>query len=304
MKYRNLGHSGLRVSEISLGSYLNFAGHISDEDSIKCIQKAYEEGVNLFDTADVYQNGESEKLIAKALSLYPRNSYSLCTKVFMPKNKSVTAKGLSRKNIMDTVYSSLKNFNTDFIDVLLCHRFDNEVPLYETISTFNDLIRRGLILYWGVSRWTNEQMLEANEICNKYNFEKPICNQYFYNLLNREAEEIFDTCKKLGIGIMAYSPLAQGVLTGKYINGIPNDSRANDQILKESMWHLKDVHEVNRLNEISSENDISLLHMSLLWILNKEIVSTMIIGVSKVEQMVYNLEIFDIDINSELMSRL
>ncbi len=306
MKYRNLGNSGLKVSEISLGSYLTYGDGVAEAEAIKCIRAAYDLGVNFFDTADSYAGGAAERILGKAFQGLSRDSLVVSTKCFMPRNDSINAKGLSRKNIRASVHQSLKNLNLDYIDVLLCHRFDEDVPLEETISALNDLIVRGDILYWGVSRWTNEQMQSAIEISTTQHKYKPIENQYFYNMLNRTAESIFSTSKNLGLGVVAYAPLAQGVLTGKYLRHIPEGSRASDPKLKQSMWHLQenDLAKCAKLVELATSYGISIVELALAWILRHDVISSVLIGATKIGQIEDNIKAVNLVLSDEIIQKI
>jgi voltage-dependent potassium channel beta subunit len=295
MKYRNLGKSGLKVSEISLGSYINFGSKISESDSIKIIKKAYELGVNFFDTADSYAEGKAEQILGRAFRGLKRESFVIATKCFMPRYDYVNARGLSRKNIIESVNQSLKNLNLEYLDLLYCHRFDPDTPLEETVSTLDDLIKAGKILYWGFSRWEREQIAMALEYCDKASKYKPIANQHFYNLLNTQGEDQFEYCKKIGIGVVAYSPLAQGVLTDKYLGGhIPKGSRASDESLKKAMWNLQssDLDKVKEIKKHADQKGVKLNQYAISWCLENKSISSVIIGTSNLDQLDENLRPF------------
>lgn len=295
MKYLNLGKSGLKVSEIGLGSYINFGSKISESESIKIIKKSYDLGINFFDTADSYAEGKAEQILGKAFKGLARESFVIATKCFMPRNEHINARGLSRKNIIESVNQSLKNLNLEYLDLLYCHRFDPDTPIEETISALDDLIRAGKILYWGFSRWEREQITLALEYCDRTNKYRPIANQYFYNLLNTQGEDQFEYCKKEGIGVVAYSPLAQGVLTEKYLSGsIPKDSRASDINLKKSMWNLKDQ-DLSKVKEIKAQCDqqnIKINQYAISWCLENKSVNSVLIGTSNLDQLTENLKPF------------
>ncbi len=306
MKYRCLGNSGLKVSEISLGSYLTYGDTVSETEAFNCIKTALDLGINFFDTADSYADGKAETILGKAFKGLDRSSFVISTKCFMPRNDAINARGLSRKNIRDSVHQSLKNLGLDYIDILLCHRFDVETPLEETLSALNDLVAQGDILYWGVSRWDNQQMQSANDIGMSKQQYLPIANQFFYNMLNRSAEDIFTKSKDLGIGIVAYSPLAQGVLTGKYLNAIPQGSRASNEDLKKSMWHLKesDLLICAQLAKIADDLGIKLSQLALAWILRQPIISSALTGASKVGQIEDNIKAIDIELSTDIIQKI
>lgn len=293
MKYKNLGNSGLKVSEIGLGTYINFGEKISENEAIKIVHKAYDLGINFFDTADAYAEGKAEEILGKALKSFRRDSVVVASKAFMPRNKSINARGLSRKNLRHSVDESLKNSKLEYIDLLYCHRFDPECPLEETISAIHDLIQAGKILYWGISRWETEQIKDALDLCNKLNKYKPIANQYVYNLLNTEGEDQFEFSKKNGIGVVSYSALAQGVLTEKYLNEkIPKDSRAANESLKERMWNFneKDFVKVQQLNDFAQKENLKLNHLAISWCLANSSINSVLVGASSVAQLEDNLK--------------
>src|SRR5690606_14650377 len=233
MKYRRLGRSGLKVSEISLGSWLTFGKTVDEKMATKTVHKAYELGINFFDSANVYERGEAERILARALKEFPRESYCITTKAYGPMGSGPNDRGLSRKHIMEQVHASLKRMELEYVDVFYCHRYDEDTPLDETLRAIDDLVRQGKILYVGVSEWTAAQIQEAVAIADKYLLDRIVVNQPQYNMLHRDIEdEIIPVCEKNGISQVVYSPLAQGVLTGKYRDGtIPTGSRgANSQV--------------------------------------------------------------------------
>ena len=216
MRYRRLGNSGLKVSEISLGSWLTYGGYVDKEQAISVIDKAYELGINFFDTANIYMNGEAERIVGEALRKYPRESYVLATKVRGAMGKGPNDQGLSRKHIMEQCEASLKRLGVDYIDVYYCHFFDPDTPLEETLRAMDDLVRQGKVLYVGVSNWTAAQIAEALSIVDRHSLHRIAANQPLYNLFARDIEkEIIPLCERHGIGQVVYSPLAQGVLAGK-----------------------------------------------------------------------------------------
>lgn len=230
MQYRRLGNTGLKVSEISLGSWLTYGGYVEEEKAIASIDKAYELGINFFDTANVYMRGDAEKVVGKALRKYPRSSYVLATKVFGKMGDGPNDHGLSRKHIVEQCDASLKRLGLDYIDIYYCHRYHQDTPpLEETLRALDDLIRQGKVLYIGVSEWSAEQMTEAIHLADKKLLDRIVVNQPNYSMLQRYIEkEVIPVGKKHGIGQVVFSPLAQGVLTGKYKKGqaIPENSRA------------------------------------------------------------------------------
>lgn len=230
MQYRRLGASGLKVSEISLGSWLTYGGYVERQNAVQAIESAYELGVNFFDTANVYERGEAEKVVGETLKAYPRESYVLATKVFGAMGDGPNDRGLSRKHVTEQCHASLKRLGHDYIDLYYCHRFDDQTPMEETLRALDDLLRQGKILYVGVSMWTAAQMAEALAIADRYLLDRIVVNQPVYNLFDRHIEkEIIPFGERNGIGQVVYSPLAQGLLTGKYssASAFPEDSRAS-----------------------------------------------------------------------------
>ena len=229
--YRALGSSGLQVSVIGLGSWLTIGNAIDDGSAERLCAHAHANGVNLFDTADVYNDGEGERALGRAIRGLRRSSLVLATKCFFPCGSGPNDRGLSRKHIHESLRGSLARLGTDYVDLYQCHRFDPAVPVLETAMAMDDLIRRGLVLYWGTSQWPAERIAEVVELCRSERLHRPISNQPLYNLYDRGIEAaILPTSGRYGLGQLVYSPLAQGVLTGKYVPGQPQPagSRATD----------------------------------------------------------------------------
>ncbi|MGH7573360.1 MAG: aldo/keto reductase, partial [Gemmatimonadota bacterium] len=217
MKYRRLGEAGVKVSAVGLGSWLTFGGTVEEERARRCIDRAYDLGVNFFDTANVYGRGEAERVVGRALAGYDRESFVLATKVYFPMGEGPNDRGLSRKHVFEQCHQSLARLGVEYIDLYQCHRYDRETSLEETCGVLNDLVRTGKVLYWGVSEWTAGQIREAVELCRSRGWSPPASNQPEYNALQRRIEEdVLPTTRDLGLGNVVWSPLAQGVLTGKY----------------------------------------------------------------------------------------
>lgn len=278
MRYRKLGNSGLKVSEISLGTWLTFGKSIDDSSATKIVHKAYESGINFFDCANIYQRGEAEKVLSNALKSYDRGSYIITTKAYFAMGDDVNQKGLSRKHLIEQIDQSLKRMNLDYVDIFYCHRFDPETPIEETLLTLDHLIKQGKILYLGVSKWTLEQIEKAIAISEKYLLEKIIVNQPKYNLLERSIEtEILPWCKERGISQVVYSPLGQGVLTGKYLN---NNFEKNSRIYINNEVDLSEgtIYKIRELKKIADELNVSLAQLSLAWILKEKGIASAIVG--------------------------
>jgi Predicted oxidoreductases (related to aryl-alcohol dehydrogenases) len=310
MQYRRLGGTGLKVSEISLGSWLTYGNGVEDKTAIKTINKAYELGINFFDTADVYNRGEAEKVVGEALSHYDRTSYVLATKCFFPMGDGPNDRGLSRKHIMESINASLKRLGQDYVDIYYCHRYDSETPVEETVRAFDDLIRQGKILYAGISEWSAAQIEEAMRIADRTLSSRFVVNQPQYNMLNRRIEaEVIPVSEKYGIGQVVFSPLAQGLLTGKYKNAsnIPSDSRAASDRMNgfiKGMLNEATFTKVNKISAIAAELDIPMARLALSWILRLPGISSALIGASRPEQVDENVLASGYTIPAEALDKI
>jgi voltage-dependent potassium channel beta subunit len=305
MKYRRLGKSGLKISEIGLGSWLTYGGTVADETATTCIDKAYELGINFFDTANIYRKGEAEVVVGRALQKYPRESFVLATKAFWPMGEGPNDRGLSRKHIFEQVHASLKRLNVDYIDLWQCHRFDETTPLEETLRAIDDLITQGKILYAGVSEWTAVQINDALHIADVKNLDRIISNQPQYSMLERYIEkEVLPLCEREGVGQVVWSPLAQGVLTGKYKKGekYPEGSRATVDDTSKIIQRLltdENLDKVEKLKEVAERKECTLAALALAWVLRQPNVSSAIIGASRPEQVEENVKAVDIELTAE-----
>lgn len=308
MDYRRLGNTGLKVSEISLGSWLTYGGYVEEQKAIDSIDKAYELGVNFFDTANVYMRGEAEKVVGKTLRKYPRSSYVLATKVFGKMGDGPNDQGLSRKHIVEQCNASLERLGTDYVDIYYCHRYHQETPLEETLRALDDLVRQGKILYIGVSEWTAEQMTEAVNIADKKLLDRIVVNQPNYSMLHRNIEkEIIPVSEKQGIGQVVFSPLAQGVLSGKYKKGqqAPKGSRASQKNLDLSKLLTDEkLDKVERLKEVASGESITLAQLALAWILRKPNVASALVGASRPAQLEENVKASGISLSSDTVQKI
>jgi len=310
MNYRRLGKTGLKVSEISLGSWLTYGDSVERDRAIQTIDKAYDLGVNFFDTANVYNRGEAEIVVGEALRKYPRESYVLATKVFGQMGDGPNDKGLSRKHIFEQLHASLDRLGHDYVDIYYCHRYDQDTPVEETLRAIDDLIRQGKILYAGVSEWTAAQIEEAVRIADRRLLDRIVVNQPVYNMLNRYIEkEVIPVSEKNGMGQVVFSPLAQGVLTGKYKKGFdfpegsratnPNQSKFVERFLTDDM-----LDKVAKLEGIANEYDIKLSQLALAWILRQTNVASALIGASKPEQVEENIRAIDVDITESTLKEI
>ncbi|WP_138493726.1 aldo/keto reductase family protein [Paenibacillus pinistramenti] len=307
MKYRRLGGSGLKVSEISLGSWLTYGGYVERENAVNSIKTAYDLGINFFDTANVYEKGAAEELVGKALKAYPRESYVLATKAFWPMGEGPNDRGLSRKHVTEQVNASLKRLGHDYVDIFYCHRHDPETPLYETLRAIDDLVRQGKVLYVGVSEWQASQIAEALGVADRYLLDRIVVNQPIYNMFERYIEkEVMPLSARSGIGQVVFSPLAQGLLTGKYTSAsdIPQDSRA-----AKLDWMRKGITEekiakVRQLEEVARELGVSVGNLALAWILRNDNVASALVGASRPEQVTENAKASGIELSADVLERI
>lgn len=295
MQYRNLGKWGLKVSEISIGSWMtDLNGLGAAETARQSIRAAYDAGVNFFDCADAYSGGEAEKFLGNVLRDYKRSSYVVSSKVFFPVGRGANDWGLSRKHIIEQVDNSLKNMKLDYLDLYFCHRFDPTTPVEETMQALSDLVAQGKILYYGVSEWSPVQIMKALSVIKELHLRPMSVIQPQYNMVDRYIEdEIIQICTENGIGIVPFSPLAQGLLTGKYRKGqpLPAGSRATHQADKQINRLLtdKNLETVEKLSDVADQLDVPLAVLALAWILRLPQISSVITGASKPEQLESNL---------------
>ncbi|WP_226665275.1 aldo/keto reductase family protein [Metabacillus litoralis] len=310
MKYRKLGNSGLKISEIGLGSWLTYGKSVENQTAHDCIHKAYNLGINFFDTANAYEEGNAEIVLGEALKKYERSSYVVATKLFFPMGKGPNDRGLSRKHIFEQCDASLKRLGLDYIDLYQCHRFDPDVPMEETLYALNDLVKQGKILYAGVSEWSAAQIEKAVGIRKDLHLRPIISNQPIYNMLERYIEnDVLPVSNQNGIGQVVFSPLAQGVLTGKYKpnNEKPSDSRAaNDSTNFVINSYLRnDVLEcVQKLNNLAQDLNLTLSQLSLAWILSHEGISSAIIGASRPSQIEENVKAIDVELSNDILGEI
>lgn len=290
MNYRRLGKSGLRVSEVSFGSWLTLGSRVDVRGTRELVHAAYDLGVNLFDTADVYANGRAEEALREAIADLPRPYLVLATKCFFPMSDRPNDRGLSRKHIVESVEASLRRLGTDYIDLHQCHRPDPETPMEETVRAYDDLIRQGKLLYWGTSEWRAAHVVDACRIADQRHGARPISNQPEYSLLQRRIEhEVMPVCAREGIGQIVWSPLAQGVLTGKYAGGeMPADSRAADKergVFMQRFLRPETLAQVESMRPLAAELGVPMARLALAWCLRQPNVSSVIVGATSVRQL-------------------
>jgi len=311
MEYRYLGNSGFKISEITYGNWVTAASQVENDRAIASVHAALDAGISTFDTADVYANTGAETVLGEALKGTRRQSIEIFTKVFGPTGpKGHNDVGLSRKHILESIDGSLTRLGTDYVDLYQAHRFDHFTPLEETFQAFADIVRQGKVLYIGVSEWTAEQLRAGSALAKELGVQL-ISNQPEYSALWRVIEgEVVPTSKELGISQVVWSPIAQGVLTGKYVPGQahPEGSRATDEkgganFIKR--WLTDDVlQRVQDLKPIAQELDLSLAQLAVAWVLQNENVATAIIGASRPEQVTENAKAAGVKIPAELMTRI
>ena len=302
MEYNNLGKSGLKVSRLSLGSWLTFGKLIDDKVSEKLMHYAYDNGVNFFDNAEIYARGKSEKVMGKILhkSGWSRDSFIVSSKVFFGTGGQwPTQKGLNRKHVFEACHQAMKRLQVDYLDLYFCHRPDKSTPIEETVWAMHQLIMQGKILYWGTSEWSAQEIMEAHFFAKQNHLIGPIVEQPEYNMFARKKVEVefAQLYKTVGLGTTIWSPLASGILTDKYLNKFPKGTRLGVEgleWLKEKNVTEEKLSKVAALNELANELDMSLPVMSLAWCLKNENVSTVILGASKMSQLKENIKSIDV----------
>ena len=302
MEYRFLGKSGLRVSVLSLGTWVTFNDQIADDTAYKCMVEAYDSGVNFFDNAEVYSDGESEKMMGRVIKKtgWKRSDLVLSTKIFWG-GKGVNDKGLSRKHILEGTDAALKRIGTDYVDLIFCHRPDADTPIEETVRAMNHVINQGKALYWGTSEWSARQIMEAYQIARREHLIPPLMEQPEYSMLHREKveKEFMHLYQEIGLGTTIWSPLKSGILTGKYGDGFPENTRLSlpgyewlkDALLSEEGQ--KNIQKVRELSNIAEELGITMAQLALTWTLKNKNVSTVITGASSAEQVKQNMKVID-----------
>jgi aryl-alcohol dehydrogenase-like predicted oxidoreductase len=311
MEYRRLGSSGMYVSEISYGNWITHGSQVEQDAAIKCVKTALDVGITTFDTADVYAATRAETVLGKALKGVRRESYELFTKVYGGTGPGKNDRGLSRKHIMESAHASLKRLQTDHIDLYQMHRFDFESPLDESLQAFDDLVRQGKVNYIGFSEWDSSQIGQALDIQKKYNWTRFVSSQPQYSMLWRVIEkEVVPLSIKEGIGQIVWSPIAQGVLTGKYLPGkkVPAGSRASDKKSGAdhiSRWMRDDVlTAVQTLRPIAESVDLSMSQLALAWALQNQNVSSVIMGATKPSQVKENAKASGVKLEKDVMAAI
>jgi voltage-dependent potassium channel beta subunit len=302
MEYRYLGRSGIRVSALSLGSWVTFHNQVNVADAVNMMAAAYDAGVNFFDNAEAYAKGKSEEIMGAALKKlgWRRSSYLISTKFFWGVNEGINEKDtLNRKYLLEAINGSLKRFGLDHVDLVYCHRPDPNTPIEETVWAMHNMIESGKAFYWGTSEWPAADILAAIEIAERHHLHKPLMEQPQYNLLHRERFEVeyARLFKDYGYGSTTWSPLASGLLTGKYNQGIPAGTRATlpgYEWLKDRVADKAKIEKVARLQKVADGLGVPLAQMAIAWILKNPNVSSVITGASKLEQVKENMKAMDV----------
>ncbi|MET8048170.1 aldo/keto reductase family protein [Streptosporangium sp. NPDC005286] len=310
MEFRHLGRSGLMVSEISYGNWITHGSQVEEDAAKQCVRAALDEGITTFDTADVYAGTKAEEVLGRALAGVRRESLEIFTKVYWPTGQGPNDRGLSRKHITESLHGSLRRLQTDYVDLYQAHRFDYETPLEETLKTFDDLVRQGKVLYIGVSEWTAEQIGRALKIADEMGFDRLVSNQPQYSMLWRVIEaEVVPLSEKEGVGQIVFSPIAQGVLTGKYLPGQPPPagSRATDPTggnFISRMLNDDVLTRVQRLEPIAADLGLSMAQLAVAWVLQNPNVSSAIVGASRPEQVRDNVRASGVRLDAEVLKKI
>ncbi|WP_214326669.1 aldo/keto reductase family protein [Nonomuraea sediminis] len=310
MEFRHLGRSGLKVSEISYGNWITHGSQVEEEAARQCVQAALDEGITTFDTADVYAGTKAEEVLGRALKGVRRESLEIFTKVYWPTGPGQNDRGLSRKHVTEAIHGSLRRLQTDYVDLYQAHRFDFETPLEETLKTFDDLVRQGKVLYVGVSEWSADQISQALKIADEMGFDRIVSNQPQYSMLWRVIEsEIVPLSEREGVGQIVWSPIAQGVLTGKYLPGqpAPAGSRATDPTGGNFISRMlaDDVlSRVQELKPIAADLGLSMAQLAVAWVLQNPNVSSAIVGASRPEQVRDNVKAAGVKLDDDVLKRI
>ena len=315
MEYRRLGNSGLYISALSFGSWVTFANQVDTAASTEMLATAYDRGVNFFDNAEVYADGQSEEIMGRSLADlgWSRDTFAVSSKVFWGGEKPMQ-RGLNRKHIFDACHAALKRLRVDYLDLYFCHRPDIHTPIEETVRAMSDLVTQGKVMYWGTSEWSAAQIAEAHGSARELSLVPPTMEQPEYNLFKRKRVEVEygPLCQRFGMGTTIWSPLASGILSGKYSAGIPEDSRMN---LEGYEWLRKKVDpdscgdlvaKTQQLKELADDMGVSLVRLAIAWCLKNPNVSTVILGASRHSQLVENLGALEVLplMNDEVVERI
>lgn len=291
MEYRYVGDSGIQVSEIALGAWLTYGSSVDQKQTTRIIHAALDAGVNFIDTADAYARGRAEEVVGHAIADRDRSKLVLSSKVYWPMSDDVNDRGLSRKHIHESIDRSLERLGTDYLDFYYCHRYDDDTPLEEVARAMDDLVHRGKILYWGTSVWNAAQLERAVGLARRWNLYRPLVEQPRYNMLDRHIErEVLPTAARYGMGLTVWSPLAGGLLTGKYNEGVPEGSRGDTTDWLDEHLNEKTLEKVRALTDLAEELGITTAQLALAWVLRKPEISCAITGATRVEHVESNVQ--------------
>ncbi|MCP9954796.1 aldo/keto reductase family protein [Actinomadura madurae] len=311
MEFRNLGRSGLKISEIAYGNWLTHGSQVEEDAARACVRAALDEGITTFDTADVYAGTRAEEVLGRALKGQRREGLEIFTKVYWPTGPGANDRGLSRKHIVESINGSLRRLGTDYVDLYQAHRFDYETPLEETMRAFDDLVRQGKVLYVGVSEWRAEEIERALKIADEMGFDRIVSSQPQYSMLWRVIEEeVVPLCEREGVGQIVWSPIAQGVLTGKYLPGrpLPEGSRATDDKGGADMIkrYLNDdlLTRVQNLKPVADDLGLSMAQLAIAWTLQNPNVSAAIVGASRPDQVADNVKAAGVKLEADVLKRI
>jgi len=310
MHYRRLGRTGIKVSEISLGAWVTFGAQVDNARAIELVHSAFEQGVNFFDNADVYAKGRAEEVLGEAVKGLPREELVISSKVFFPTFGGPNGRGLSRKHITESIHASLKRLNLDYVDLYFCDRHDPDTTVEEVVQTMDILVRQGKILYWGTSEWDVFHLTQAITFAKANGLVPPTMEQSRYHLMHRSHVEnnLAPLCQEFGIGLTTFSPLNNGILSGKYNDGIPEGSRASQVDMG---WILEritpsTVDKVRQLTELACDLDATTAQLAIAWVLRRKEVSSVITGASRLEQLDENLAAaeFTAQLSDDLLDKI
>ena len=303
MPYRPMGRSGVKISAMGLGGWTTFGESVQDKSVVQAVlTAAVEAGVNFFDIADVYARGASERAMGAVLKQFPRHELIISSKVFFPMSDAPNDRGLSRKHIFESIDRSLKNIGTDYLDIYFCHRFDENTPIEETARAMDDLVHQGKILYWGTSEWTGKQLRSVHEHCDHRNLYAPRVEQPQCSLLvrNKYETDVQPAAEEMGMGLVVWSPLASGLLTGKYDQGVPAGSRLSQiDWLRESVLKEERIERVRKMETVAKRLGCSRTQLALAWAASRRGVSSVILGATAVEQLRENLAALEVEVTAE-----
>lgn len=308
MPYRRLGSCGIKVSALSLGGWTTYGASVKAEDTVRSIiRAAFEAGVNFFDISDIYEKGEAERAMGKVFAELPRHELVISTKCFWPMSDDVNDQGLSRKHIMESIDKSLRRIGTDYVDIYFCHRPDPNTPIEETARAMDDLVHRGKVLYWGTSEWSGEQIRMAQEICDGRNLYAPVVEQPQLSLVARKKyhNDVAPALAEHGLGAVTWSPLASGLLSGKYDDGLPEGARLwRSENLRKSYLTPENMQKVKEFKALADEAGVSRAQLALAWCLAQPQVASVITGATRLEQWQHNLGALKVNLGEDLRRRI